>query len=562
MKNEPTMSNQIKAKTEKSDSFLTIAQAHPKLFFGLVTTTFGVSIFSSLKWKTPQPLVVTSGLVAVGALQFWNVFNPKPKPKPKLVRERANSVPDGNANPPRLKRVDSVRVNQFSNTPPEEFDEEDEPIDSTNYEALQYPFYDFLDSPMTIKYGVDSDGNKIIKAATKYKLIEKLTEETGYGASRYLHSFLLTYRSFMTPRNLLDLLEKRYSVPEPEGSIGVGTDPEKNPHLTYRKHIQLRVWYVLKIWTEQHFYDFEEDPQLIKDYDKFLDNTMMPDMNKLSGQLKKILNKKLENRPDSLTAIQNMKAPPSIIPEKESISIVLEIDPLEIARQLTLIEYDLYNKIMPKECLGQGWNKEQKETNSPHIYQLIQRFNMMGKWVVSEIVKETDTTKRGKLIEHFLGIAHRCRELNNFNSMMGIFAGLTSSSVSRLKKTWELVPQDLVSRFEQDCSILFSKNYKLLRDAVKQSVPPSLPYLGIFLSDLVFIEDGNSDTSGKNKLINFEKRLMLSRVITDLRLYQQKQYTLRPVEQIQQFINKSLTSNLLTENDCYKLSLVCEPRAK
>lgn len=55
---------------------------------------------------------------------------------------------------------------------------------------------------------------------------------------------------------------------------------------------------------------------------------------------------------------------------------------------------------------------------------------------------------------------------------------------------------------------------------------------------------------------------MLSKVITDLRLYQQKQYILRPVEQIQQFINKSLTENSLTDNDCYKLSLVCEPRVK
>jgi len=276
------MSNQIIAQTEKPNSIASIAQAHPKLIFGLLTTTFGVSFLSSLKWKTPQPLVVTSGLVAVGALQFWTVFNPKPKPKPK-VRERANSIQDGNGNPPRLKRVDSVRVNQFSNTPPEEFDEEDEPMDSTNYETLNYPFYDFHDTPMTIKYGVDSDGNKIIKSATKYKLIEKLTEETGYGASRYLHSFLLTYRSFLTPRNLLELLVKRYSVPDPEGSIGVGHDPDQNPHMTYRKHIQLRVWYVLKIWTEQHFYDFEDDPELIKYYKEFLDTTMTHDMNKLSG---------------------------------------------------------------------------------------------------------------------------------------------------------------------------------------------------------------------------------------------------------------------------------------
>lgn len=79
----------------------------------------------------------------------------------------------------------------------------------------------------------------------------------------------------------------------------VGHDPEQNPHLTYRKHIQLRVWYVLKIWTEQHFYgnsyttscisnffkDFEEDPELVKYYRDFIENTMSHDMNKLSGML-------------------------------------------------------------------------------------------------------------------------------------------------------------------------------------------------------------------------------------------------------------------------------------
>lgn len=31
----------------------------------------------------------------------------------------------------------------------------------------------------------------------------------------------------------------------------------------------------------------------------------------------------------------------------------MEIEPLEIARQLTLIEFNLFKKIIPKECLNQ-----------------------------------------------------------------------------------------------------------------------------------------------------------------------------------------------------------------
>jgi hypothetical protein len=34
-------------------------------------------------------------------------------------------------------------------------------------------------------------------------------------------------------------------------------------------------------------------------------------------------------------------------------------------------------------------------------------------------------------------------------------------------------------------------NYKNLRAAVKSSNPPIIPYLGVYLSDCTFIEDGN-----------------------------------------------------------------------
>ena len=64
-----------------------------------------------------------------------------------------------------------------------------------------------------------------------------------------------------------------------------------------------------------------------------------------------------------------------------------------------------------------------------------------------------------------------------------------SSPVGRLKKTWavnnfnfaylyfKLVPTEISSKFESEYMELFSRNYKALRDAVKQSTPPCLPYL-------------------------------------------------------------------------------------
>ncbi len=87
--------------------------------------------------------------------------------------------------------------------------------------------------------------------------------------------------------------------------------------------------------------------------------------------------------------------------------------------------------------------------------------------------------------------------------MMGIASGLMSSPISRMKKCWKLLP----AKVSADCeyfSQLCVRNYKLLREAVKQSQIPCLPYLGVYLSDLTFIADGNADKI--EDLINFEKR--------------------------------------------------------
>ena len=58
-------------------------------------------------------------------------------------------------------------------------------------------------------------------------------------------------------------------------------------------------------------------------------------------------------------------------------------------------------------------------------------------------------------------------------------------------------------------------NYKALRSAIKTSNPPLIPYLGIYLSDLTFIEDGNPVIiffSDIFRGVTYEKCRILSRM--------------------------------------------------
>lgn len=88
---------------------------------------------------------------------------------------------------------------------------------------------------------------------------------------------------------------------------------------------------------------------------------------------------------------------------------------------------------------------------------------------------------------------------------------------------------------------------------------PCVPYLGVYLSDLTFIEDGNMDFIKDTKLVNFEKRSMVAKVLTEIQGFQQIDYCLRPVPEIQVFLNKL---EILDEKQAYEKSLQCEPRAE
>jgi hypothetical protein len=51
--------------------------------------------------------------------------------------------------------------------------------------------------------------------------------------------------------------------------------------------------------------------------------------------------------------------------------------------------------------------------------------------------------------------------------------------------------------------------FKNLRDAMHKFDPPCIPYLGMYLMDLVFIEESTPDFTDNN-LVNFSKLRMAS----------------------------------------------------
>lgn len=132
----------------------------------------------------------------------------------------------------------------------------------------------------------------------------------------------------------------------------------------------------------------------------------------------------------------------------------MDFDPIEVARQLTLIEHQRYCSIRPgmhvlvryisflpacpEECLNLSWSKQDRDARAPNIVAFIKRFNLVSTWVATEIVKQERLKERVMALKNFIRIAQEMRQMGNFNGVMEVVAGLQNSAIYRLKRTWEV----------------------------------------------------------------------------------------------------------------------------
>ncbi len=81
----------------------------------------------------------------------------------------------------------------------------------------------------------------------------------------------------------------------------------------------------------------------------------------------------------------------------------------------------------------------------------------------------------------------------------------------------------MVKKYEDLCKLMSRElNFKTFRAHLHNVNPPCIPYLGVYLTDLTFIEDANPDYLDEAKLIiNFDKRRMVAQVILEIQQYQQ-----------------------------------------
>ncbi|RDL39275.1 Ras GEF [Venustampulla echinocandica] len=203
---------------------------------------------------------------------------------------------------------------------------------------------------------------------------------------------------------------------------------------------------------------------------------------------------------------------------KNRFRIFTNIPDDDIADEMTRIDWVMFSSIRLRDLVRHvSLPLEQKEKckSLANVNRMINHFNHIAHWVANMILIREKAKHRAIMLEKFMVIALKLRQLNNYNGLAAVLAGINGTAIHRLAQTRVLVPADVQKRFARLVLLMASqKSHFAYRLAWENSPLPRIPFIPLHRRDLVSAEEGSKTFVGANgERINWKKFEVLSEVI-------------------------------------------------
>ena len=174
---------------------------------------------------------------------------------------------------------------------------------------------------------------------------------------------------------------------------------------------------------------------------------------------------------------------------------ITDWSPEDIGNKLAQVTESLLNKIKTRELYKGIYLKKDKEKTSPNIVKCINSFNKLTSFIIEDILSYSTPKLRARSYERWVQICDYCKSNKNYNDCIAIFSALNNYIITGLNLTLKEIKYKTKGIFEQIkifCSV--EGNYKNIRNDMnlcEQRGENFIPYLGMLLRDINFLEESN-----------------------------------------------------------------------
>ncbi|KAG1439472.1 hypothetical protein G6F56_012285 [Rhizopus delemar] len=172
-----------------------------------------------------------------------------------------------------------------------------------------------------------------------------------------------------------------------------------------QKLVRLRVFNVIKNWLENYYID--EDEPLLGRFEHFTKSYIRDSSEFAAKQILNLIKKRQDSGGEMKKIVPTTTVGPEPIIPKNMDNIKLsDTDPVEMARQLSVLDFKLYSSIRPIECLGKAWSKDgDRGSVAVNIKQSIRYCNRLTSWVTESILAHDEPKKRATVIKYWVHVA-------------------------------------------------------------------------------------------------------------------------------------------------------------
>ncbi|CAL9694516.1 unnamed protein product [Knipowitschia caucasica] len=314
-----------------------------------------------------------------------------------------------------------------------------------------------------------------------------------------------------------------------------------------------RIVHLLKYWISEFPAEFNLNPELaeqIKEFKELLSTEGEESHSRLID---------IDSVPSYKWKRQVTQRVPSVSKKRKMSLLFDHLDSCELAEHLTYLEYKSFCKILFQDY--HSFVMHGCTVDNPILERFITLFNSVSQWIQLMVLSKPTAQQRALVISHFIRVAQKLLQLQNFNTLMAVVGGLSNSSISRLKDTQAHVSAETNKIFNSLIELVTScGNYSQYRKRFSDCLGFRFPILGVHLKDLIAVHVALPDWTDKEKTrVNLAKTQQLYAILQELALIQNTPPNIDANTDLLNLLTVSL-DQYHTEEEIYQMSLQREPR--